>query len=194
VESRASGIGSAMSNINSAAVSGISSAISTISNIGNDKRIYTKVIPYDIIFMQKLLKLFNFFGLFIGLMLLAVVTAGLMQALNENCLTQPFHSLIVPARIEKRPEGYMCTGNRLITKADIVPKINMILLITGLFFAVQAKLFGFMGSAFMVVPHMFTYVLCFVLAYILIGLAALVELGTSKTRLPLKQPSPTQFN
>lgn len=183
--SRASGLdsqvsGSAISNINSAAVSGFCSALSTITNINKDKRIFKKVIPYDIVFMQKLLTFFNFFGLFIGLLVLAAATAGFFTAINESCLTQPFHPHIKPVRIERRVEGYMCTGNRLITKNDAIPRLNMLIIVSGLFFVVQAKLFGFMGSSFMLVRHMFAYVLCFVLSYILIGVGALIEMGTSK--------------
>lgn len=179
VGSRASGIGSNISGMSSA-VSGFSSALSTIGNLNSDKRIFKKVLPYDIVFMQKLLNVFNLVGLVIGLLVLAGFTCGLMFALNETCLKQPYHAQIVPTTVEHRANGYTCTGNRLIAKSDKIPKMNMIIIVTGLFFAVQAKLFGFMGSSFMVMQHLFTYVLFFLFAYILIGIAALIELGTSE--------------
>ena len=60
-----------------------------------------------------------------------------------------------------------------------MPKLNFVIIVSGLFFAVQAKLFGFMGSAFLMNKHQIIYILCFIFAYILLGISSLVEFGTS---------------
>ena len=94
--------GSNLSALNSTAVSGFTSAINAYNNIQGDKRILKKVIPYDISFMQQLLNIFNLIGLIIGLVILAFVTSGLIGALNENCLKQPYNHNVKPVRVESK--------------------------------------------------------------------------------------------